>query len=229
MRYLLVLLVSVFGLQITSGQIYEVGVFAGGSNFIGDVGATDYISPNQVAFGGIFKWNRSPRHSFRASVIFTELEGLDSKSDDPRRQQRNYAFNSSILEFSLGLEFTFFDFNLHDISFKGTPYLYTGVTTARHDNFYFDNTGTLTSENTESWAYGIPMVLGYKVLIAPHFVLGAEVGARYTFTDEIDGSVPDADFREQFSFGNTNSNDWYVFSGLTLTYTFGQRPCYCGF
>jgi hypothetical protein len=25
-------------------------------------------------------------------------------------------------------------------------------------------------------------------------------------------------------FGNINNNDWYVFSGLTLTYTFGEKP-----
>jgi hypothetical protein len=25
-------------------------------------------------------------------------------------------------------------------------------------------------------------------------------------------------------FGNINNNDWYVFSGLTLTYTFGENP-----
>lgn len=229
MRYFLVLIISVFCTQISNSQIYEFGVFAGGSNFIGDVGATNYISPNQLALGGIVKWNRSPRHSFRASVIFSELEGLDSKSSDPRRVERNYSFTNNILEVSLGLEFTFFDFDLHDISTKGTPYLYTGVTTARHDNFYFDDNGVLTSENTNSWAYGIPIVLGYKTMVSPHIILAAEIGARYTFSDEIDGSVPDSDFREQFSFGNTNSNDWYVFSGITLTYTFGQKPCYCDF
>ncbi len=229
MRYLLLFFLSLFSSQITNAQIYEVGLFAGGSNFIGDVGATNYISPNQLAIGAIGKWNRSPRHAFRASIIFTELEGLDSKSDDPRRVQRGYEFSNSILEFSAGLEFTFFDWNLHDISLKGTPYIYTGITTARHDNFFFDNNGDLTSEDTTSWAFGIPMVLGYKILISPHIILGAEIGARYTFTDEIDGSVPDADFREQFSFGNINNNDWYMFTGITLTYTFGQRPCYCNF
>ena len=214
---------------MSNSQIYEIGVFAGGSNFIGDVGATNYINPNQVAFGGIVKWNRSPRHAFRASVMYSRLEVDDTKSDDPRRRQRRYGFRNGLLEISAGLEFTFFDFDQHDISFKGTPYLYTGISTARHDNFYFDNNGVLTPENTESWAYGIPIVLGYKALISPHLVLGVEIGARYTFSDELDGSVPDADFREQFSFGNTNSNDWYVFSGITLTYTFGQQPCYCGF
>ena len=229
MRYLLIFLIGLIHLQTTEAQIYELGVFAGGSNFIGDVGSTSYIAPNQPAIGAIVKWNRSPRHAFRASVIFTNLEAIDTKSSDPRRQQRGYGFRNGLFEASIGMEFTFFDFNLHDNRRKGTPYLYTGVSLARHENFYFDNFGTLTSENTNSWAYGIPITLGYKFAISPHFILGAEIGARYTFTDELDGSVPDGDFREQFSFGNTNSNDWYVFSGFTLTYTFGQKPCYCGF
>lgn len=229
MRLVLIIVLSIFMNQMAVSQIYEVGIFAGGSNFIGDVGATNYISPNQLAIGGVFKWNRSPRHSFRASVIFSNLEGKDSKSSDPRRIQRNYDFEVSILEISAGMEFTFFDFDLHTSGLKGTPYLYTGISTALHDNYYFNQNGEYTSEDTNSWAYGIPIVLGYKTNISNHLVLSLEIGARYTFSDEIDGSVPDAEFRERFSFGNTNSNDWYVFSGLTLTYTFGRRPCYCGF
>lgn len=229
MRYLILILISIFFVQNTNAQIYEVGVFAGGSNFIGDVGATDYISPNQGAFGAIFKWNRSARHSFRASVIFSDLEGIDGKSDDPRRRQRGYNFNTSILEISAGMEFTFWDFNLHEIGIQGTPYLYSGITLANHDNYYFTPAGEYTSENTSSWAYGIPMVLGYKTNISNHLILALEIGARYTFSDELDGSVPDNKDRQQLSFGNTNSNDWYVFSGITLTYTFGRRPCYCNF
>ena len=98
--------------QLNYGQIFEVGVFAGGSNLIGDVGSTKYIAPNQPAFGGVFKWNRSPRHSYRLSVIFSDLDAQDYKSDDPRRIERNYSFNGSILEVALGMDFTFFDFNL---------------------------------------------------------------------------------------------------------------------
>ena len=107
MRYLLVFLLCLVGSQTTKAQIYEFGLFAGGSNFIGDVGATNYISPNQIAFGGVVKWNRSPRHAFRASFIFTNLEVDDTKSDDPRRIQRGYGFRSGIFEASLGMEFTF--------------------------------------------------------------------------------------------------------------------------
>lgn len=230
MRYLIPFLLSMLFSQIGQSQIYEVGVFIGGSNFIGDVGATNYISPNQTAFGGIFKWNRSPRHSLRASVMYTNIEGQDSKSDDPRRIERGYSFKNSLFEISAGLEFTFLDFDLHDGTKKATPYLYTGISMANHDNYYFNAGGVYTSEDTTSWAYGIPMVLGFKSNIFENFVLGIEVGARYTFSDELDGSVPDAAYRQDsYSFGNTNSNDWYVFSGFTITYTFGEKPCYCNF
>ena len=226
MRYLTIILICIFSSEISFSQIHEIGGFIGGSNFIGDVGATNYISPNQLAIGGIYKWNRSPRHSFRASLIYSELEGIDSKSDDPRRKQRNYEFNTHILEISAGMEFTFFDFDLHTGKKLGTPYLYSGISVAHHDNYYFLN-GVQTPENTSSWAYGIPMVLGFKMTFTDDLILGIEIGARYTFSDEIDGSVPDDPFREQYSFGNLNNNDWYVFSGVTLTYTFGINPCYC--
>lgn len=229
MRYLTTIFLFIITIQLSHSQTHELGVFLGGSNFIGDVGATDYIAPNQLAFGGIYKWNRSPRHSFRFSLIYSELKMDDLKSDDPRRQERGYQINNHIVEASLGLEFTFLDFDLHQGTNKATPYLYTGVTAAYHDNFYFTRRGQLTSENTSSIAYGIPMVLGFKYRFVENFVIAAEIGARYTFSDEIDGSVPDYDNDAPTAFGNKNNNDWYMFTGVTLTYTFGRKPCYCVF
>ena len=226
MRHLIILVLGILSINLSHSQINEIGVFVGGSNFIGDVGATDYISPNQLAIGGIYKWNRSKRHSYRASLIFSELEGIDINSDDPRRIQRGYEFSSKIIEASLGIEFTFMDFDLHSEEKIGTPYLYTGINVANHDNHYFLN-GEQTPENTSSWAYGIPMAIGFKSNFLKSLILGIEVGARYTFSDELDGSTPDAEFRQQYRFGNINNNDWYMFTGITLTYTFGENPCYC--
>jgi len=220
----------VFTSQLTQAQTYEIGLFAGGSNFIGDVGSTKYINPKQPAFGGIFKWNRSERHSFRFTLLYSELKGDDKKSDDPRRKERGYSFNSHIIEASIGIEFTFWEFNLHSDKTNSAPYLYTGITVAKHDNFHFSPSGDFINDDTSSLAYGLPMILGYKSQIADNFILAAEIGARYTFSDEIDGSIPDAEGTiEGASFGNVNNNDWYVFTGLTLTYTFGETPCYCLF
>ncbi|HLV14307.1 MAG TPA: DUF6089 family protein [Xanthomarina sp.] len=228
MRYLTTIFFFIITIHLSQSQTHEIGVFLGGSNFIGDVGATDYIAPDQLALGGIYKWNRSGRHSFRASLMYTNLEFNDLKSDDPRRQERGYNFNSKIIEGSLGLEFTFFDFNLHDGKNKATPYLYSGVSIAYHNNYFFPH-GKLRSEGTRSFAFGIPMVFGVKAKFMESFVIAAEVGARYTFSDELDGSAPDYDNDSPLAFGNKNNNDWYVFTGLTLTYTFGRKPCYCVF
>ena len=229
MRQLIVIIFTIFSVQFSSAQIHEIGVYLGGSNFIGDVGATTYIAPKQLVIGGIYKWNRSPRHSYRVSLLYSNLEGIDKNSDDPSRQLRGLEFKNQIIELSAGMEFTFLDFNLHNGGFASTPYLYTGITITKHDNFYLNNTNQLQYEGTESYAYGIPMVVGYKAAIAQHFVLAFEIGARYTFSDELDGSVPDAKELQSRSFGNLNNNDWYTFTGVTLTYTFGRNPCYCVF
>lgn len=225
MRHLIILTISILSVHLGYSQINEIGIFAGGSNFIGDVGATNYISPNQLAIGGIYKWNRSKRHSYRASIIFSDLEGIDVNSDDPRRIVRGYEFSSKIIELSIGMEFTFMDFNLHSGEKIGTPYLYSGISVANHDNHYFKD-GVQTQENTSSWAYGIPMALGFKTNILGNIILGIEVGARYTFSDELDGRYIVTGTVKR-DLGNIHNNDWYVFSGITLTYTFGENPCYC--
>ena len=215
--------------SLSFSQIYEIGGFVGGSNFIGDVGSTQFVNPNKIAFGGLFKWNRSPRHSLRASLTYSTLSANDALSSDPRRKLRAYNFNADILEASVGIEFNFLDFDLHAATPMSTPYIYTGISMANHPNFYFTNVD-LVSEKTRSNAYGIPITLGFKTTLTRHIILALEVGARYTFSDELDGSEPDTEeLKKIVRFGNFNNNDWYVFSGFTLTYTFGRKPCYCYF
>lgn len=226
MRYIAIFILSILSIQSSYSQINELGIFVGGSNFIGDVGSTNYISPNQLAIGGIYKWNKSPRHSYRISLTFTDLNGEDAKSDDPRRIQRDYSFSNQIIEISGGMEFTFFDFNLHSGEKIATPYLYSGISIANIEDTYFLN-GIQTSQNASSWAFGIPMVLGFKSNFLGNFIVGIEVGARYTFSDNIEGSFPKDQALQAYRFGNQNNKDWYTFTGVTLTYTFGENPCYC--
>lgn len=228
MRRLTLLLTMLLAFQYGQAQINELGLVLGGSNFIGDVGSTNYIAPNSLAIGGIYKWNRSPRHSYRFSLLLTDLKGVDNKSNDPSRIERDYEFNSSITELSIGLEYTFVDFDLHAGGTVSTPYIATGVTAANYDDFYFNTQGRIEPGDSSKWAFGIPIALGYKTSIATKFILAFEIGARYTFTDGLDGSVPEnEDLQATLSFGNTNNNDWYVFTGITLTYTFGRNPCFC--
>ncbi len=219
-----VLILFVLIVTGTRAQTYEAGLMAGGINNIGDVGSMRFISPTGPAFGGIFKWNKSKRYAWRASVLYGNFTADDSKSDIASRQQRGYSLDHTILEMSAGLEFNFVEYNLHTLSRAFTPYLYTGITYFRHDFNYFD-AGALQDTGQKEGAFAIPMTVGAKLRINQFLILGAEVGARYTFTDNLDASNPEGSNFEQFRFGNILSDDWYVFSGFTLTYTFGRIVC----
>ncbi len=212
-------------------QQFEVGAFAGGANFIGDVGRTNYILPNSPVGGLLAKWNRSPRHSIRLSLLYAEISADDTKSDDTRRQQRGYSFDNTIAEASLGLEFNFFEFDLSEPLPQSTPYIYTGITYFRADHVWLKNgrNNNLVNEGT-NWDFAIPMVMGYKEAITRDIIGAIEIGARYTFTDNIDGSWPEEYLGRRepaLEFGNRNTNDWYVFTGISFTFTFGRKPCYC--
>jgi len=226
MKKILVLFFGLFFQNVITAQINEIGVFLGGSNFVGDVGKTNYISPNEPAFGIIYKWNKSPRHSYRFSYMQSTITANDLDSDVPGRNLRGYRFKNNIKEFSAGMEFNFFDFNLHEVlKRKITPYVFTGVSYFAYDELYVMN-GQTKKDQTER-TFAIPMIVGVKTNILDHFVLGVEVGARYTFTDNLDGSLPANENLAPLQFGNINSKDWYVFTGITLTYTFTEKPCYC--
>lgn len=226
MKKILVLFFCLVFQNILTAQIHEIGVFLGGSNYIGDVGKTNYISPNELAVGILYKWNKSPRHSYRFSYTQSAISGNDLDSDVPGRVQRGYKFKNHIKELSAGLEFDFFDFNLHEVlKRKITPYVYSGISYFAYNELFVLN-GETKKDYTAS-AFAIPMTIGVKGNILENFILGFEVGARYTFTDNLDGSLPKNENLETLKFGNINSKDWYVFSGFTLTYTFGDKPCYC--
>ncbi|MEZ4853271.1 DUF6089 family protein [Flavobacterium sp.] len=224
MKRFLVYIVFISSLSAIS-QIHEIGVFAGGINYIGDIGPTDYVKPNEPAIGLVYKWNRSPRHSWRFSYKYGELKANDKDSEAPNRYLRGYSFKNYVHEFSAGLEFNFFEFDLHNFDKVFTPYVFTGVNYFIYDELYIDNKKSKTDYRNGQFA--IPMVVGLKAKIAQQFVLGVEVGARYALTDNLDGSFPENDNFASIRFGNLNSNDWYVFSGITLTYTFGENPCFC--
>lgn len=209
----------------SQAQIHEIGIFAGGINYIGDVGPTNYIAPNNIAFGALYKWNRSKRHSYRFSYTQGKVESNDLDSDAPNRNLRGYKIKNNVKEFSVGLEFNFLDFDLHQSDFAFSPYVYSGLST-----FIYNETFVINKESKidyQHYSFAIPMTVGIKTKIAQQLVLGMEVGARYTFTDNLDGSNPKNKNFETLKFGNLNSNDWYVFSGITLTYSFGKNPCFC--
>mgnify|MGYP001263072131 CR=1 FL=1 len=208
-------------------QIYEVGYIHGKSNFIGDVGSTKFINPFQKNVNGngvsgfSLKWNRSPRHSIKLTFIKSNLIANDINSKDPRRIERGYSFSIPISEISAGIEFNMLDFNLHEDYDIFSPYLYTGLSFSKFNEILLQE-NNLISGHKKNKSLGIPMIVGLKIRFLEKFIFSIEGGARYVFSDDIDGN---SSFN--YNFGNINNNDWYFFSSLGISYTFGRRPCYC--
>ncbi|OQD43809.1 hypothetical protein BUL40_04155 [Croceivirga radicis] len=223
MRKIFFVIILCFGIW-GQAQTYEAGLFAGGANTITDVGSTNYIVPTGVAFGGLFKWNKAKRFAYRGSVYHGKVVMDDSKSNMASREQRGYRVENKITEYSAGLEFNFVEYNLHKLGPAFTPYLYTGLTYFRYDFNYID-AQQVQDINQKDGSFAIPMTIGAKYRLNQFLILGVEIGARYTFTDNLDASNPEGSNFDEFKFGNILSDDWYVFSGFTLTYTFGRKPC----
>lgn len=205
------------------GQTYEVGAFLGGANAMTDIGAQEYINPRSLVVGGIFKWNKSQRYAWRAQLNYALLNFDDKQSKDPSRVLRDYKSDNSILELSAGLEVNFIPYNLHKFGPAFSPYLYSGVTVFSYDYLHFV-TGIPENDNKKT-SFALPLIFGAKARVGSSTILGAEIGVRYTFTDNLDGSNPINSNFAANSFGDINNNDWYVFSGITITYTFTRKPC----
>ena len=199
-------------------QINEVGIFAGGSNYIGDIGRTNYIFPNSFAVGAVYKWNMHPNFSLRASYTYSKISADDSNSDNSFRKYRGLSFSNDVHELVAGIEYHFFKYNLSKTGHTNTPYLFAMAGTVN----YGDPNGG------RSFNFALPFGAGYKTILAPNVGIGIETGFRYTFQDNIDG-YPYAEYDQNGNYQiNPNNNDWYVFTGITLVFAFGREGCYTG-
>ena len=207
--------------SISSAQLYEAGVFLGGSNYIGDIGSEYYIQPNRIAIGGVAKFNYTPRITFRATGLYTRLSDNDSRAQSSVRQDRGLQFRNSILEAALGVEFSFFKYSLNKTGFTQTPYIIAQVGAVNYSTIGPDG----GKKRTTSVVF--PIGLGYKMKLMENVGIALETSFRYTFKDVIDGNNHEID-DSRFTFGNPNSDDWYVFTGITIVYAFGRPGCYTG-
>ena len=231
----IILLIFFFSTVHIFSQDNEIGIFAGGSNYIGDVGPTTYISPfsynastNYVG-GVIFRKNFNERISARAKLNYSKIGSSDNwPQTADYRQQRGKYFKNTIVEIGLGIDFNFFKFDVYESSLQMTPYISTGISFFEYDTLKYDKSESMATQYGDATSISIPITLGYKIKPLKDFIVAFEITANHSFTDNLDGSRPDKKFLISTDyFGSTLSKDWYVFSGISITYLFGKKKCYC--
>jgi hypothetical protein len=206
----------------TKAQLYEAGIFVGGSNYIGDIGSEYYIKPNSLMGGVIYKWNMNPRVAIRGTFTYAQINADDKDATNSERYYRGIGFSNTIKELAIGLEFNYFEYNLSDFRKTHTPYILLELAAFNY-SIVTKETGVEQYEYGSNTSFAIPFGLGYKTKLGAGFAIAAEVRARYTFVDDIDYNNNNIN---SLKFGNPNSNDWYVLCGISLVYTFGRPPCY---
>ncbi len=207
MRYLLVVLVSVFSLSNTFGQSdlfkarFEMGFMGGASYYIGDLNPTKHFIYSKPAFGAIVRYNLSTRASLRFTGTYGSVYAQDAKSDDLFQVNRNLDFTSKIYELAVGFEVDLLKYRINDMKYPISPYFFYEIAYFRMNPMtsYNGNEVELQSLGTEGQGtalsskrpykvnqISIPLGIGLKFNLRKRLAMSIEYGIRKTFTDYLD-------------------------------------------
>jgi len=188
-------------------QTLEVGLFGGGSYYLGEMNTWFHFNKTQLAYGGMARYNFNPRWSVKLSYYRGKIQGLDTIST--RAIPNDYSFNATLNDISVAAEFSFWEYFTGSKKNFFSPYLFGGLT------YYFSD---------YSSGIAFPFGIGCRMSLTERLALGAEWGMRKTFSDELDG-VNTTEFQSGIDLGadKTATWDWYNFFGISLTYKINLR------
>ncbi|MBK8443360.1 MAG: outer membrane beta-barrel protein [Sphingobacteriales bacterium] len=263
-----VLLLACVSAADCQAQQQSVGAWLGFSNYFGDLNTGGGLQGIRPAGGVLYRYSISDYIAIKGIANLGFLSYRDEYSKRPFQQARNLSFHSHVLEAGAQFEFNFLRFVPGDVNHYFSPYLAVGVSV-----FHFNPKATLDGETYKLQEIGtegqrnpdltglepykrlqpaLPMGLGIKYWLKNNWVLGMEVGYRFTFTDYLDdvkglyvdegvlgGSNSEtarlADRSREVRSprigeagrqrGDSVSNDSFLFGGVTLSYVIYQVKC----
>ena len=159
--------------------------------------------------------------ALRATYSYLPIKANDLDADTDFRRVRRLNFKNTINELAVGLEYNFYEYDLSTPGKTWTPYIllefaafnYKYITSEPQPDQYEYN-----SKNS----FAIPFGVGFKSKLSGSFAFALETKFRYTFEDDLDYNNEKI---AKLNFGGTG-NDWYMFTGFSLIYTFGRPACY---
>ena len=176
---------------------YELGVFAGISNYIGDINPNFSLKTPGPTLGAIARYNFNGRTSLRLDVAAGRLAGKDNLSENPFQQARNLSFRSDYLDAAFNFEFNFFNLIHGSRDQYFTPYVFGGLAFTYHNpKAKLDDTwhalrplgteGQLDGDEYARIAAGMTYGLGIKMDFNYEWSLNVELCTRQPGTDYLD-------------------------------------------
>lgn len=247
-----------------TAQQWEIGVHAGATGFMGDINPENplYI---KSATGGLFvKRNLNSTWGVQLAYNLVQLHVNDADDSDPYRQSRGRMFTNNVHELALRADFNFFRYIAGSDINRYTPYLFAGMAAIKHKPYVtFQNGGKVSLEDLQlqaenklkQIAVALPIGAGFKYNIKGPWTIGAEIGYRTVFSNDLDNisnnypntdqinleksksiadipwvnlAFPNGDYETYAgkAIGNGRKRDGYMTAGLTLTFTFIDKGCY---
>ncbi|PLW93701.1 MAG: hypothetical protein C0592_05280 [Marinilabiliales bacterium] len=263
--YLILVMLFLAAVPVKAQQ-HELGFFAGGSYYIGDINPYYHFAQTQPALGLLYRYNINYRWAIRLHGMYGSITGSDATIK--YNESRNLSFKSPLMEIGTQVELTYYRFQIGSHKDYFTPYLFTGFSFFKFKpmaelNGEWYNLQALGTEGQGTTAYpdrkpyslaglSFPMGMGIKIGLGSSTVLGFEWGLRKTFTDYLDdvsttyanpnvlasqntsaaaylGDPSENQTYEKTGFqrGDSNTNDWYSFAGMTLTFKIKDKSDHC--
>lgn len=196
---------------------WEGGFFLGLANYSGDL-ALPRVSFNESspAFGFMVKRNLNEAIGIRLGLTTGKLKADEATSSNDDHTSRGYTFENQMTELSLLAQWNLLAGNKQKLS----PYLFAGLGFgfSNPDTDFKGRTGASITIDMEAdiqkALLSVPFGVGFGYHLNHKWTLGLEIGLRPVFSDYLDGIAES---------GNPEVNDWYAFSGLTLTTSFGAK------
>ena len=244
------LLLFLFLAPVTKAQDFEVGLAAGGSYYLGDLNPGTHFKNTQLAFGVLGRYNLSDRWTVRLSAMRGTVKGSSQSSEYmPSRNlvfESNVTDISAVAEFNFfpfftgsrrngitpfiygGVGVTFFN------PMSGGQALQPLGTEGQNVGYDGRKPYSLVQVN-------IPFGVGGKLSLSKRFCLTLFWEMHKLFNDYLDDvsttyyldgtainpddpaqalSDPSMNHMPGMKRGNATTDDWYSFSGVTLTYKF---------
>lgn len=218
-------------------QQWEVGAHAGITGFMGDINPSNPLY-FKSGFGGInTTYNINSTWGFQLSYNYIHLHATDFDDKNSYRHARDQAFSNKVNEISLRANFNFFRFIAGRELNKYTPYIFAGLTGITHNPYVkLKEGGTIKlkdlelqeNNNIRKTALTIPFGVGFKYNMKGPWSLGAEIGYRTSFNNDLDNvsnNYPNADqVNNIMENPNTTPGGLSPNSWLAIAFPTGKNP-----
>lgn len=190
--------------NIAGAGLHEIGAGLGALNYTGDLSPGFNFSFFRPAGTVFYRYNVSPVVSLRASLLAGNLHADESKLNDPIHLVRKKKFSTQLTEFAATVEYNFFNYRPKKEVYRYSPYLTGGL-------------AVYNVQGIDGFQVSVPMGVGLKYRVNKRINFGAELVARKTFTDKLDGINSNHVGNHQTI--NPFDKDWYYYAGFSLSWT----------